>query len=175
MTTSAARRALLDTSVVIDFPAAQVAEVADEVAISAGTLAELQYGVRSRPTRSPSCTDVGGCRQSWTGSRCCRSTWPPRSTTGRWPPWCTAPVATLGLAEWICRSPRPRLATAWPCSPATAPTSPACGLRWTWSTYRSGKRVAGAVEPDGRAGGSVWLSCSGCGSWPGLLTSAPTS
>ena len=39
------RRALLDTSVVIDFPAAQVAEVADEVAVSAVTIAELQYGV----------------------------------------------------------------------------------------------------------------------------------
>jgi predicted nucleic acid-binding protein len=35
----------LDTSVVIDFPAAQVAEVADEVAVSAVTIAELQYGV----------------------------------------------------------------------------------------------------------------------------------
>jgi predicted nucleic acid-binding protein len=39
------RRALLDTSVVIDFPAAQVAEVADEVAVAAVTIAELQYGV----------------------------------------------------------------------------------------------------------------------------------
>jgi predicted nucleic acid-binding protein len=35
----------LDTSVLIDFPAAQVAEVADEVAVSAVTIAELQYGV----------------------------------------------------------------------------------------------------------------------------------
>jgi predicted nucleic acid-binding protein len=39
------RRAVLDTSVVIDFPAEQVAEVADEVAVSAVTIAELQYGV----------------------------------------------------------------------------------------------------------------------------------
>jgi predicted nucleic acid-binding protein len=39
------RRVLLDTSVVIDFPAAQVAEVADEVAVSAVTIGELQYGV----------------------------------------------------------------------------------------------------------------------------------
>jgi predicted nucleic acid-binding protein len=39
------RRALLDTSVVIDFPAALVAEVADEVALSAVTIGELQYGV----------------------------------------------------------------------------------------------------------------------------------
>ena len=45
MTAREPRRALLDTSVVIDFPAAQVAEVADEVAISAVTIAELQYGV----------------------------------------------------------------------------------------------------------------------------------
>jgi predicted nucleic acid-binding protein len=35
----------LDTSVVIDFPAAQVAEVADEVAVSAVTIAELQYSI----------------------------------------------------------------------------------------------------------------------------------
>jgi predicted nucleic acid-binding protein len=35
----------LDTSVVIDFPAAQVAEITDEVAVSAVTIAELQYGV----------------------------------------------------------------------------------------------------------------------------------
>lgn len=45
MTSSGPRRALLDTSVVIDFPAPQVAEVADEVAVSAVTIAELQYGV----------------------------------------------------------------------------------------------------------------------------------
>lgn len=45
MTTGEQRRALLDTSVVIDFPAAQVSEVADEVAISAVTIGELQYGV----------------------------------------------------------------------------------------------------------------------------------
>ena len=39
------RRALLDTSVVIDFPAAEVAEVADELAVSAVSLGELHYGV----------------------------------------------------------------------------------------------------------------------------------
>lgn len=39
------RRALLDTSVLIDYPAAQVAEIADEVAVSAVTIAELHYGV----------------------------------------------------------------------------------------------------------------------------------
>ncbi len=43
------RRALLDTSVVIDFPAALVAEVADEVALSAVTIGELQYGVTASP------------------------------------------------------------------------------------------------------------------------------
>ncbi len=47
MTAHPPRRALLDTSVVIDFPAAHVAEVADEVAVSAVTVAELQYGVTS--------------------------------------------------------------------------------------------------------------------------------
>lgn len=45
MTSDDPRRALLDTSVVIDFPDADVAEIADEVAISAMTIAELQYGV----------------------------------------------------------------------------------------------------------------------------------
>ncbi|MBP2367260.1 type II toxin-antitoxin system VapC family toxin [Pseudonocardia parietis] len=45
MTTGEPRRVLLDTSVVIDFPVAQVSEVADEVAVSAVTIAELQYGV----------------------------------------------------------------------------------------------------------------------------------
>ena len=45
MTSGEPRRALLDTSVVIDFPAAQVAQVADEVAVSAVTIGELQYGV----------------------------------------------------------------------------------------------------------------------------------
>lgn len=45
MTTGEQRRALLDTSVVIDFPAAKVSEVADEVAVSAVTIGELQYGV----------------------------------------------------------------------------------------------------------------------------------
>lgn len=43
------RRALLDTSVVIDYPAAQVAEVADEVALSAVSVAELHYGVAVAP------------------------------------------------------------------------------------------------------------------------------
>lgn len=42
---SVPRRALLDTSVVIDFPAAAVSVVADEVAVSAVTMAELQFGV----------------------------------------------------------------------------------------------------------------------------------
>lgn len=42
---SGPRRALLDTSVVIDFPAARVATVADEVAVSAVTMGELHYGV----------------------------------------------------------------------------------------------------------------------------------
>ena len=45
MSSGEPRRALLDTSVVIDLPAAQVAEVADEVAVSAVTIGELQYGV----------------------------------------------------------------------------------------------------------------------------------
>lgn len=45
MTSGAPRRVLLDTSVVIDFRAAQVAQVADEVAVSAVTIGELQYGV----------------------------------------------------------------------------------------------------------------------------------
>lgn len=45
MTGRERRRALLDTSVLIDFPAAQVAEVADEVAVSAVTIGELQYGL----------------------------------------------------------------------------------------------------------------------------------
>ncbi len=49
MTTSPPRRALLDTSVVIDFPAALVAEVADEVALSAVTIGELHYGVTAAP------------------------------------------------------------------------------------------------------------------------------
>lgn len=39
------RRALLDTSALIDFSASAVAEEADEVAVSAVTIAELQYGV----------------------------------------------------------------------------------------------------------------------------------
>lgn len=39
------RRALVDTSVVINFPADKVGEVADELALSAVTLGELQYGV----------------------------------------------------------------------------------------------------------------------------------
>lgn len=41
----AVRRALLDTSVVIDFPAARVSELADEVSVCSITLAELHYGV----------------------------------------------------------------------------------------------------------------------------------
>ncbi len=49
MTSGDPRRALLDTSVLIDFPAAQVAQVADEVAVSAVTIGELQYGVAVAP------------------------------------------------------------------------------------------------------------------------------
>ncbi len=45
MTPDHPRRALLDTSVVIDFPAGPVAEVADEVAVSAVTIGELHYRV----------------------------------------------------------------------------------------------------------------------------------
>ncbi|MGL4178050.1 MAG: type II toxin-antitoxin system VapC family toxin [Dermatophilaceae bacterium] len=47
LTSRTPRRALLDTSVVIDFPAAEVAEIAAEVAVSAVTIAELQFGVTS--------------------------------------------------------------------------------------------------------------------------------
>lgn len=39
------RRALLDTSVLLDFSAMQVAEFADEIAVSSISIAELQYGV----------------------------------------------------------------------------------------------------------------------------------
>jgi len=45
LTSGAPRRALLDTSVVIDFRAGQVGQVADEVAVSAVTIGELQSGV----------------------------------------------------------------------------------------------------------------------------------
>lgn len=49
MTSKESRRALLDTSVVIDYPAVRVAQVADEVAVSAVTIGELQYGVAVAP------------------------------------------------------------------------------------------------------------------------------
>ena len=49
MTASTPRRALLDTSVVIDFPAQRVAEVCDEVAVSAVMIGELHYGVTAAP------------------------------------------------------------------------------------------------------------------------------
>ena len=45
MTAGRSRRALLDTSMLIDFPATQVAAITDEVAVSAVTIGELQYGV----------------------------------------------------------------------------------------------------------------------------------
>lgn len=45
MSSNEPRRALLDTSVLIDFPAQHVAELADEVAVSAIAIGELQYGV----------------------------------------------------------------------------------------------------------------------------------
>lgn len=43
------RRALLDTSVLIDFSAAQVSEHAEEVTVSALSIAELQFGVTAAP------------------------------------------------------------------------------------------------------------------------------
>lgn len=43
------RRALLDTSVLIDFPAAQIAELTDEVAVSAISIGELHYGISASP------------------------------------------------------------------------------------------------------------------------------
>lgn len=45
MNSGTPRRALLDTSVVIDFPGQIVAEIVDEVAISAVTVGELHYGI----------------------------------------------------------------------------------------------------------------------------------
>ena len=45
MTGAPVRRALADTSVLIDFPAEPVAAVADELAVSAISLAELHYGI----------------------------------------------------------------------------------------------------------------------------------
>jgi len=46
---------------VIDYPAAQVAEVADEAAVSATTIAELQYGVAARATHSSRCLGSDAC------------------------------------------------------------------------------------------------------------------
>ncbi|HEX4252261.1 MAG TPA: type II toxin-antitoxin system VapC family toxin [Pseudonocardia sp.] len=46
---SGQRRALLDTSVLIDYPTEQVARVADELAVSAVSMAELHYGVSATP------------------------------------------------------------------------------------------------------------------------------
>jgi hypothetical protein len=43
--TASPRRALADTSVLIDFPAERVGAVADELAVSAISLAELHYGI----------------------------------------------------------------------------------------------------------------------------------
>lgn len=43
------RRALADTSVLVDFPAPRVARVADELAVSAISLAELHYGITAAP------------------------------------------------------------------------------------------------------------------------------
>lgn len=43
------RRALLDTSVLIDFPGEEISAVTDEVAVSAVTIGELQYGVTAAP------------------------------------------------------------------------------------------------------------------------------
>ncbi len=45
MSTGGSRHALLDTSVLIDFPARPVADVADQVAVASVTIGELQYGV----------------------------------------------------------------------------------------------------------------------------------
>jgi hypothetical protein len=46
MTTTPPRRALLDTSIVIDPPtASQISHHADELAVSVITIAELQYGI----------------------------------------------------------------------------------------------------------------------------------
>src|SRR6478609_9814094 len=45
--TSRHDRALLDTSVVIDYPAAAVGQIADTAAISTITLAELAYGLHT--------------------------------------------------------------------------------------------------------------------------------
>jgi len=42
---SGRRRALLDTSVLIEYPGDQVAQVADDLAVSAVSMAELHYGV----------------------------------------------------------------------------------------------------------------------------------
>lgn len=43
--TASPRRALADTSVLIDFPAQRVGAVADELAVSAISLAELHHGI----------------------------------------------------------------------------------------------------------------------------------
>lgn len=50
MTTVAPRRALLDTSILIDPPTAdQLSPHADELAVSVITIAELQYGITATP------------------------------------------------------------------------------------------------------------------------------
>ena len=49
MNQGGSRHVLLDTSLLIDFPAGLIAEVADQVAVAAVTIGELQYGVAAAP------------------------------------------------------------------------------------------------------------------------------
>jgi len=109
------RRALLDTSVVIDFPAAQVAEVADEVAVSAVTIAELQYGVAvasdpliqmSRRRRVQTILDRFEVLSFDVTTA---------EYYGLLPASCANTAATRGCDAWTCRSPRPQRDTACCC------------------------------------------------------------
>lgn len=100
------RRALSDTSVVIDFSAAHVAELADEVAVSAVTIGELQYGVIAaaepltqlyRRQRVQAVLDRFEVLSFDVAAA---------EYYGRSPPWCASTVGMRGPARWTCRSPR---------------------------------------------------------------------
>lgn len=74
------RRALLDTSILIDFPRNEVEALTDEVAVSAVTIAELQYGVAVAADPPPRCIDADVSRPCSSSSKCCPSTRLPQSS-----------------------------------------------------------------------------------------------
>ncbi|WP_202817294.1 PIN domain-containing protein [Serinicoccus sp. CNJ-927] len=127
------RRALLDTSAIIEPPSAsQLRDHADELAVPVIAIGELHYGITA--TDDP--LEQTRRRQRIRSILEVFDVLPfdllAAEYYGAWPPWSASMAATPVRGGCTCRSPPRRCGMTYRCSPATPTTSPAWRMPSTW-------------------------------------------